>query len=334
MPPARPAGLQGEPVLRFALRRLLIAIPVLWLVVTLTFVVVHAVPGSTVDLLDNPRLGPHEREVMRQHFGLDLPLHVQYVRWLGGVARGDLGISFLYRQPVRTVVVRALPPTLLLTGSALLLDLLLGIGLAVLAVARHRSWFDRVTTVLSLGLYGMPAFWLAGLAILVFSLKLGWLPASHLHSLDAASLPPAARLADLLRHLVLPAGILGLAGAASTARYLRASLLDVRDSRFLLAARARGIPPSRILWIHALRPALLPLVTVLGLSLPFLVSGSLVIEVIFAWPGMGRVMWTAAWARDIPVILAVTLLGAVAVIVGNLLADILYAIVDPRARSW
>jgi len=321
-------------MLRFVLRRALIALPVLWLVVTLTFVVVHAVPGSTVDLLDNPRLSPAERQAMRQHFGLDLPLHRQYLRWLEGVATGDLGVSFLYRQPVRTVVARAILPTLLLTGTALLIDLLLGIGLAILAVARHRSWFDRVTSLLSLGLYGMPAFWLAGLAILVFSLKLGWLPASHMHSLDATSLPPAARLEDLLRHLVLPAGILGLTGAAATARYLRASLLDVRDSRFLLAARARGIPPRRILWIHALRPAILPLVTIVGLSLPFLVSGSLVIEVIFAWPGMGRVMWTAAWARDIPVILAVTMVGAVAVVAGNLLADILYAVADPRTRSW
>ncbi len=321
-------------MLRFTVRRILLAVPVLWLVVTLTFVVLHAVPGSTVDLLDNPRLSPRDREVIRSHFGLDLPLHLQYLHWLGGVARGDLGVSFLYRQPVRTVVARALPPTLLLTGSALLLDLVLGIGLAVLAATRHRGWFDRVTTVLSLGLYGMPAFWLAGLAILVFSLKLGWLPASHMHTLDAASLPPLQRLGDLLKHLVLPAGILGLAGAAGTARYLRASLLEVRDSRFLLAARARGIPPGRLLWIHTLRPALLPLVTLLGLSLPFLVSGSLVIEVIFAWPGMGRVLWTAAWARDIPVILAVTLLGAAAVVAGNLLADILYALVDPRARSW
>ena len=321
-------------MLRFVLRRILIAIPVLWLVVTLTFVVVHAVPGSTVDLLDNPRLSPHEREAMRRHFGLDRPLHVQYLLWLEGVATGDLGVSFLYRQPVRTVVARALPPTLVLTGTALLLDLALGVGLALLAAARHRGWFDRIATLLSLGLYGMPAFWLAGLAILLFSLKLGWFPSSHMHSLDAASLPPAARLGDLLRHLALPAGILGLSGAAATARYLRASLLDVAGSRYLLAARARGVPPARVLGVHALKPALLPLITILGLSLPFLVSGSLVIEVIFAWPGMGRVLWTAAWARDIPVILAVTVLGAVAVIVGNLLADILYAVADPRARTW
>jgi peptide/nickel transport system permease protein len=302
-------------------------------VVTLTFVVVHAVPGSVADLLDRPELSPAAREAVRHRFGLDQPLGTQYLRWLQGAVTGDFGISFLYRQPVARLVARALPPTLILTGTALALDLLLGILLAVLAAARPRSWLDRITTVLSLGVYGMPVFWLAGLAVLLFAVKLGWLPASHMHALDAATLPAGRRLLDLFRHLILPAGILGLSGAAATARYVRASLLDIRQSRFLLAARARGIPRRRILWVHALRPALLPLITLLGLSLPFLVSGSLVIEVIFSWPGMGRLLWTAAWARDIPVILATTLLGATAVVAGNLLADLLYVAADPRTRG-
>ena len=322
-----------SPTVRRIGRRVLAAVPILWLVVTLTFVVVHAVPGSVADLLDKPGLSPAAREAVRHRYGLDQPLATQYLRWLEGAVTGDFGISFLYRQPVGRLVARALPPTLLLTGTALLLDLLLGILLAVLAAARPRSWLDRITTVLSLGVYGMPVFWLAGLAILVFSVRLGWLPASHMHGLDAASMPAAARLLDLVRHLLLPAGILGLSGAASTARYVRAGLLDIRQSRFLLAARARGLPRRRILWVHALRPALLPLITLLGLSLPFLVSGSLVIEVIFSWPGMGRLLWTAAWARDVPVILATTLLGAAAVIAGNLLADVLYVAVDPRTRE-
>jgi len=322
-----------SPTIRQIGRRALIAVPILWLVLTLTFVVVHAVPGSVADLLDNPDLSPAAREAVRHRYGLDQPFLQQYLRWLEGAATGDFGISFLYRQPVSRLLARALPPTLLLTGTALLMDLGLGILLAVLAAARPRSWLDRVTTVLSLGVYGMPTFWLAGLAILFFSVQLGWLPSSHMHELDASALPAGRRLLDLLRHLILPASILGLSGAASTARYVRAGLLDIRQSRFLLAARARGIPRRQILWIHALRPALLPLVTLVGLSLPFLVSGSLVIEVIFSWPGMGRLLWTAAWARDIPVILAATLLGAAAVVAGNLLADILYVVVDPRTRN-
>ena len=318
---------------RLILRRVLVAIPLLWLVVTLTFLAVHAVPGTVADLVDNPQLSPQARVHIEQQFGLDRPVSEQYVRWLTALARGDLGVSFLYRQPVSRVVLRALPPTLLLAGTALTFDFILGILLAVIAVARPRSWFDRISTVLSLGLYGMPSFWLAGLAILVFSVLLGWLPASHMHSVGAIGASGGARFVDLLKHLVLPAGVLGIVGAAGTARYLRSTLLDIQDARYLLAARARGLSRRRVLLVHALRPALLPLVTLLGLAIPFLVSGSLVIEVIFAWPGIGRVLWTAAWARDVPVILAVTLLGATAVIAGNLLADVLYILVDPRARD-
>jgi len=238
----------------------------------------------------------------------------------------------MYKQPVSAVLARALPPTLLLAGAALLFDLLFGLALAVAAARRPYGWVDRITTVLSLGLYGVPSFWLAGLLILVFSLLLGWFPASHMYSVDAASLSPLPRLADLLRHLFLPAVCLGLVGAAGTARYLRATLIDVRSSRFMLAARARGIPERRLLWVHALRPALLPVVTLLGLSLPILVSGSVVIETIFSWPGMGQVAYNAARARDIPLILGATLIGTAAVILGNLIADVLYAVVDPRAR--
>jgi len=319
-------------VLRVIGRRIAITIPLLWLVATLTFVVVHAVPGSVADLIENPQLTPQARQIIRERYGLDLPPHLQYLRWLDSVAHGDLGVSFLYRQPVSRVVGRALPPTILLAGTALLIDLVFGIALALIAAGRPHSWLDRVTTVASLGLYGLPSFWLAGLVILLFSVGLGWLPSSHMYSVDAATLGVGARLMDLLRHLILPAGTLGLIGAAGTARYLRSTLLDIRSARYLMAAEARGIPRRRILGLHALRPALLPVITVFGLSLPFLVSGSLVIEVIFSWPGMGRVMWTAAWARDVPVILATTLLAALAVIAGNLIADLLYMAVDPRSR--
>ncbi len=317
---------------RLILRRLLALVPLMWLVATLTFVVVQAAPGSYADTIDNPRLSPETRELINARYGLDRPPLEQYLSWLGAVATGDLGISFMYKQPVSTVLARALPPTLLLAGAALIFDLVLGLVLAVAAARRPYGWVDRITSILSLGLYGIPSFWLAGLFILVFSLLLGWFPASHMHSVDAARLTGLPRLADLLHHLVLPAVCLGLVGAAGTARYLRATLLDVRSSRFMLAARARGISERRLLWVHALRPALLPVVTLLGLSLPILVSGSVVIETIFSWPGMGQVAYNAARARDIPLILGATLIGAAAVILGNLVADVLYFVVDPRTR--
>ena len=315
------------------LRRLVGLLPLVWLVATLTFAIVQLTPGSYADALDNPRLGPEARAAIQARYGLDQPMHRQYLAWLGGVARGDLGTSFLYRRPVTEVILQALGPTALLAGSALLLDLALGLVLAVAAVRRPHGWVDRTLTVLGLGLYGMPTFWLAFLAVALFSVTLGWLPSAHMHDVAAVGLGPWERLLDLLRHLVLPASCLGLVGAAVTGRFLRTALLDLRGAPFVLAARARGLSERRILWVHTLRPALLPVITLMGLSLPVLVSGSVVIETIFAWPGTGRVLWEAATARDVPLIMGLTLLASVAVIVGNLLADLLYLLADPRTRE-
>jgi peptide/nickel transport system permease protein len=319
-------------MMRLASRRLLALLPLVWLVLTLAFAVLHAAPGSYADTIDNPRLTPETRAAIRAHYGLDRPLLEQYGSWLRATLGGDLGTSFMYKQPVSRVLAGALPPTLLLAGAGLVITLGLGLVLAVASARRPHGWADRILTLLSLGLYGVPSFWLAGMLVMVFSVGLGWLPPSHMHSVNAAGLGGLARTVDLVRHLILPALCLGLVGAAGTARYLRATLLDVRASRFMLAARARGLPESRLLWVHALRPALLPVVTLLGLSLPVLVSGSVVVETVFSWPGMGQVAFNAARARDIPLVLGVTLLGAAAVILGNLVADLLYAVADPRAR--
>ena len=315
------------------LRRLALIPLLLWLVATVTFAVVQAAPGTYADTIDNPRLTPAARKHIKALYGLDQGAGDQYFQWLGAVVRGDLGRSFLFKQPVADVITTALPATILLAGTALAMDLILGVLLAVISARRPGSWVDRILTILSLGVYGLPSFWLAGLAILFFSLTLGWLPASHMASVGAERWALGARWMDLIRHLILPASILGIVGAASTARYLRASLLDVRKSPHILAARARGLSESRILWVHTLRPALGPLVTLIGLSLPVLVGGSVVVETIFSWPGMGRVVWQAAVARDIPVVMGCTLIGALAVILGSLVADLLYAWADPRVRS-
>jgi len=320
-------------VTRQILRRLAMLVPTVWLVATLTFVVVQAVPGSYADAIDHPRMTPAMRDAVRTRWGLDRPVHEQYALWLRAIATGDLGTSYVTRRPVSETLARALPPTLLLAGTALALDLLLGVLLAVAAARRPYGRVDRLLTVLGLGLYGLPSFWVAGLAVLVFAVGLGWFPASHMYSIGADRLAAGHRFVDLLHHLVLPACCLGVVGAAGTARYLRASLLDLRDARFVTGLRARGIPERRITWLHTLRPALAPVVTLLGLSLPVLVGGSVVIESIFSWPGMGNVLLTAAQARDVPVIMAITVLGATAVVVGNLVADVAYAIVDPRARE-
>ncbi len=320
-------------IARRVLRRLAMLVPTVWLVATLTFVVVLLAPGDYADTLENPRLSADARQEIRSRYGLDRPLAEQYLRWLGNLATGDLGSSFYFKRPVREVVAVALPPTLLLAGTALLLDLVLGFAIALAAARRPHGWVDRVTGVLSLVVYGLPSFWIAGGVVLVLSVAAGWFPPSHLHSVGAADWPPLARFLDLLHHLALPALCLGLVGAAGTARYLRAALLEIRQARYVLAARARGLSERRILWVHTLRPALLPVVTLLGLSLPFLIGGSVVIESIFSWPGVGLALLQAATARDLPVIMALTVLGATAVVLGNLVADLLYAVVDPRARE-
>ena len=298
-----------QPMIRLVLRRLLLAVPLLLLVATLTFLVVHAAPGSYADAIDQPGMPPAAREMIRERFGLDLPFHLQYLRWLGGLARGDLGISFLYRQPVAAVILPrpAADP----------------------APQRHRA-AHRPRPRPRPGDGGDPPAARLGRPRDHRALPRGLRPADLLDRRPrvlvcrparlAAALPhalgrtptgwaPSVGSRDLLRHLVLPAACLGLVGAAALARYLRSTLLDVRSARFILAARARGLPERRMLWVHTLRPALLPVVTLLGLSLPFLVSGSVVVETVFSWPGMGQVLVDAAAARDLPVIMAVTVVG-------------------------
>lgn len=318
---------------RILLRRLATLVPIVVLVASLAFVAVQLAPGTYADTIDHPGLTAEARLTIRATYGLDRPIAEQYLLWIRSAATGNLGISFLFKQPVTTVIRRALPATLLLAGTALLLDLALGFGLAIVATRRPHGWVDRITTILSLGVYGLPSFWIAGVLVLVFSLWLGWFPPSHMHSVGAAELSAPARMVDLLKHLVLPALSLGLAGAAATARYLRSSLLETGAARYVVAATARGLSPRRVLWIHTLRPALLPVITLFGLALPLLVSGSVVVETVFSWPGMGQVLWRAAQARDVPLLMGVTLVGAAAVIIGNLTADLLYTAVDPRARE-
>jgi peptide/nickel transport system permease protein len=202
----------------------------------------------------------------------------------------------------------------------------------VRAAARRGGWVDRGITFVALTLYSMPAFWLGLMLLLVFAFRLGWLPAGQMGSIDHAALPLGARFWDTLRHLLLPVLVLSLGGVAATARYMRAALLEVLSQDYVRTARAKGLAESRVVWVHALRNALLPAATLLGLSFPALIGGALVVEYVFAWPGMGRLTVDALFARDYPIIMATTFLSAVMVVTGNLVADLLYAGLDPRIR--
>ena len=321
-------------MIRFILRRLAASLFLLYLVLTATFFLLHLAPGSPAALLaEDQRVTAEQRENLRRIYGLDRPLPVQYARWLGAMARGDWGTSFSYQRPVTALVFEAVPATLLLASAALLVEQSLGLVFGIAAARRPGSAADHLIRIVSLLLYSQPVFWLGLMAILVFSLAWPVLPAGHMRSVGAEDLGAGARLLDLLRHLILPAVVLGLAEAGAVVRYVRASLLDVLGQEYIRAARAKGISERRVVWVHALRNALPPLIQVLAISFVGLLSGSLITEVIFSWPGIGRLTFEAILSRDYPLVLTTTAFSAVVVLLANLVADVLHALADPRVRG-
>ena len=314
-------------------RRLGAAALLLLLVLSLLFALLQLAPGDPAELLLDPRIGSQQRQAMRAAYGLDRPPHEQYLRWLAAMLRGDLGISFRQSRPVAQVLGDHLGPTLLLAVAALLVQNAAGLVLGVAAARRAGSRTDHLIRAGSVLLYSLPTFWLALMALAALSYHLGLFPPGHMQSVGAAELSPAARLADLLRHLALPALVLGLAAGGATARFVRNGLLDALGEEFVRTARAKGLTERRILWLHALRNAATSLVQILGLSLPFLLSGALIVEVVFSWPGIGRLAFNSVLARDYPVVLATTALSGLLVIAGSLLADLLQMALDPRLRD-
>jgi peptide/nickel transport system permease protein len=319
-------------MVKWTLRRIGAGVVLVWLVATVTFILVGLAPGDAASRLTDPHIPPAARERWRHDFGLDRPLPVRYAAWLAATARGDLGYSWGERRKVTTVLAEALPNTLLLTSLGLALELGGGVILALIQLRRPHGSGDRLITLFSLTAYALPTFGVALALLGLFAYGLHLFPPSHMHSLEGEMAHGWARLADLLRHLALPVVAIGVTGVGAVARYLRGSLLDERMEHYVLAARARGCSEKRAVLVHALPNALLPLITMTGMSLPFLVSGSLIIEVVFSWPGMGQVMYNAALGRDVPLLLGGTIVATTAVVLGNLLADAAYALVDPRVR--
>lgn len=319
---------------RYVASRLLQATIVVLLVTTVTFVLVHLAPGDPIAMaLDRPGVTEEVRRQWREAFGLDQPLGEQYVRWIANTLRGDLGWSFSFRRPVIDVIADALPRTLLLVGLAVTLSFALGIVVAVLQSERpggvRDRWFGRVLLVL----YSVPDFWFALVVLIVFAYRLPILPPSGivdpvLHDY----MSPAGRLLDRLRHLVLPVATLTLLSTATISRHQRSALLEVLPSDWMRTAIAKGLSRRRAVRRHALRNALLPSVTLVGLYLPALVSGALLIEKVFSWPGMGLLAANAISSRDYPLITAAVLVTSVAVAIGALLADLASAAADPRIR--
>lgn len=319
---------------RYVVRRLLLALPTLAGIVVLVFFLLHLAPGSPVSALGadtGRRVSVRAAEEMRRVYGLDRPLPERFAAWVGRVARLDFGESFVDRRPVLERIREGLPYTLALNGAALLLTLAIAVPLGVAAGGRPEGPLDRASGAILFALYSLPAFWAALLLQTLFAVRLRWLP---LYGVGSDSEGPAGgRLTDLALHAVLPVVCLTYGSLAFFARLIRASVAETRNADYVLAARARGLSRREALWKHAFRNALLPLVTLLGLVLPGLLSGSVIIERIFNWPGLGRLYFDSILSRDYPVVLALSLLGAVATLVLTLVADVASAVVDPRVRD-
>ena len=314
-------------------RRVAASAAIVGAVVTLTFLLLHLAPGQPFLPGAETPIDPAVVAELRREFGLDRPLTVQYAKYLVALAHGQLGESFALHRPVAEALEDAIPNTLVLTGAALALDLLLGLVLGVYQAARARRLPDVALSAATLFVSSVPTFWLGLLLLLVFGEWLHWFPVGGvvdpvLHH----SLPWAGRVADRLWHLALPACTLGAVGAAATARYQRAAVLEVIGQDYVRTARAKGLTERRVVLVHALRNALLPLVTLLGLSLPFLLTGTVLVETVFAWPGMGKLAADAIFRRDYPVVLAAAIAASVMVVAGNFVADLLYTVADPRIR--
>ena len=318
---------------RYLLRRVGAAIPVFLGVTILTFLVMHATAGSYVPGLDfNPGLKPEDIARIRANLGLDRPLWLQYVTWLAGIAHGDFGNSLIDGSPVMRHILDRLPNTLELTVTAILLGILLAIPLGVTGALRRGGKLDNFFTVLSTAGFAVPQFWLGLILILFFSVQLHawglpWLPSGGAFSSFNGGDP-----LDRIEHLVMPAVVLSFFYLSIWSRFVRSSMVEVLSQDYVRTARAKGMTERRVVYQHALRNAVVPLVTLVGLELPALVSGGLVVEVVFGWPGIGRLAFERATQYDYTTVMGITTFAALLVVFGNLVADVLYALLDPRIR--
>lgn len=309
------------------------ALPLLLAVVVLNFLIIHMAPGDPVQALigDFPAAPEYVAKV-REQFGLDKPLWQQLASYVVNVFQGDLGFSFANRRPVQELLIERLGNTLILTVAALVFATVVGVALGISAARRPRSWIDNLVTFTSLLGFSIPVFWLGQVLILFFAVKLEWLPAQGMVS-SRESFEGLAYVADVARHLILPALALSLRYLVSTARLTRASMLEALGSDYIVTARAKGVRATRMLYVHALPNALLPVVTSVGYNFGYVLAGSALIETVFSWPGLGRLLYDAMLARDTPVILGIFLVGAAAAVIANLATDLIYGWLDPRIRQ-
>ena len=322
-------------MLIYLAKRLLTMIPLLLGITLISFMVMHIAPGSPTDLVTD--LNPKMNEIAKAHltklYGLDKPVHIQYWNWLKRVVVLDFGLSFSPDgRPVIDKILERLPVTLSMNLLSMVLIFCMAVPIGVYSATKRGSFFDQAATLFVFIGFAAPGFWISLLAMILFGVKLGWLPISGLTSMGHAQMSFLGQLWDYAQHLILPVGLGSVMGLAGMSRYMRGSMLEVIRQDFITTARAKGLKERTVIYSHAMRNALMPLITLLGLSLPGLIGGAVITETLFAIPGMGKMGFDAVMGRDYPVVMGVLVITAVLTLMGNLLADISYALADPRVR--
>jgi peptide/nickel transport system permease protein len=312
-------------MLGYALRRIAMMIPILLGISVISFSIMYVAPGQPAVMNLDPEISFADRAKQIEALGLNEPAPVQYVKWLGNLLRGNLGTSFSRRVPVTTMIGERLPNTLLLMVTAALLAILISVPIGVLSARKQYTPIDYSVTIGAFLGLATPNFWLGLMLIMVFSVQLGWTPVGGVATLGAGF-----SVLDRLQHLILPAFVLASAEMAGLTRYTRSSMLEVLHQDYIRTARAKGLPERTVIYKHGLRNGLIPIVTIVGLMLPTFVGGAVITEQLFSWPGIGKLFIEAVFERDYPVIMGITMLGALLTVIGNLVADLLYAMVDPR----
>ena len=321
--------------MKFLIKRLALMIPTLIGITIISFGVMKMAPGDPTSLMTdlNPNMNEEAVKRIRAHYGLDQPWHIQYVKWLGNMAALDFGRSFAPdNRPVLDKIGERIPITLLINVLSMILIFSVSIPIGVFSAVKQDSLFDRVSSLIVFIGFAVPTFWLALLLMILFGVKLDWLPISGFRSLNYTNLSPVAQILDVGKHLILPIFVSAFGGLAGMSRYMRSNMLEVIRQDYITTARAKGLDERTVIFKHALRNALLPVITILGLSVPGLIGGSVIFETIFAIPGMGQLFYQSVMMRDYPTIMGILVIGAALTLFGNLLADLMYSWADPRIR--
>lgn len=322
-------------MLKYIFKRLLFTVPMLIGISFITYLTIFLAPGGPAagimqDL--NPKVSAEYKQKLVEHFHFDKPVHVQYAMWLSRMVRFDFGVSYKDNQPVLKKILVRLPRTLLLTSLSLLFSFLLAVVIGIFSALKQNSLWDRGLTVFVFLGFSLPAYWVALLLMIGFGIHLGWFPITGFRSILADEMTPAQQVWDVARHMALPVIVTSLTSLAGLSRYMRNGMLEVIRQDYIRTARAKGLPEHKVILVHALRNTLIPVITLLGFSLPELISAGVIFETIFSYPGLGRLAYEATMSRDTFLIMPTVTLTALLTLVGNLVADVFYAYADPRIR--